>query len=71
MSPRSCKLRSDRALRYDSEVVLERFIEGREFTVGVLEGVALPVGEIITLGEVFDYQLEVPGWRRTGSVSGG
>jgi D-alanine-D-alanine ligase len=45
----------DRALRSDDEVMLERFISGREFTVGVLEGVALPVGEIIPPGEVFDY----------------
>jgi len=44
------------ARRYDAEVMLERFIPGREFTVGILEGVALPVGEIITPGEVFDYQ---------------
>jgi D-alanine-D-alanine ligase len=44
------------ARRYDTEVMLERFIPGREFTVGVLDGVALPVGEIITPGEVFDYQ---------------
>ena len=46
----------DRALRFDDEVMLERFIPGREFTVGVLEGVALPVGEIIAFGEVFDYE---------------
>jgi len=44
------------ARRYDTEVMLERFIPGREFTVGVLDGAALPVGEIITPGEVFDYQ---------------
>jgi D-alanine-D-alanine ligase len=46
----------DRALRFDDEVMLERFIPGREFTVGVLEGVALPAGEIISKGEVFDYE---------------
>jgi D-alanine-D-alanine ligase len=46
----------DRALRYDDEVMLERFIAGREFTVGVLDGAALPVGEIIPRGEVFDYE---------------
>lgn len=46
----------ERARAYGAEVMLERFIAGREFTVGVLEGVALPVGEIITPGEVFDYQ---------------
>jgi D-alanine-D-alanine ligase len=46
----------DRALRYDDEVMVERFIAGREFTVGMLEGVALPAGEIIAPGEVFDYE---------------
>jgi D-alanine-D-alanine ligase len=46
----------DRALRYDDEVMLEKFIAGREFTVGVLDGIALPVGEIIPRGEVFDYE---------------
>jgi D-alanine-D-alanine ligase len=46
----------DRAGAYDSEVMLEAFIAGREFTVGILEGEALPVGEIIAPGEVFDYQ---------------
>jgi D-alanine-D-alanine ligase len=35
---------------------LERFIPGREFTVGILDGFALPVGEIFAPGEVFDYQ---------------
>jgi D-alanine-D-alanine ligase len=46
----------ERAGAYDSEVMLEAFIAGREFTVGILEGEALPVGEIIVPGEVFDYQ---------------
>jgi D-alanine-D-alanine ligase len=44
------------AERFDSEVMVERFIPGRELTVGILDGEALPVGEIITPGEVFDYQ---------------
>jgi D-alanine-D-alanine ligase len=44
------------ARRFDDEVMVERFIPGRELTVGVLEGKALPVGEIIAPGEVFDYQ---------------
>jgi D-alanine-D-alanine ligase len=46
----------DRAGGYDSEVMLEAFIAGREFTVGILEAKALPVGEIIAPGDVFDYQ---------------
>ncbi len=44
------------AQRHDDEVMVERFIAGRELTVGVLEGRALPVGEIIVPGEVFDYR---------------
>ena len=36
--------------------MIEKFIAGREFTVGVLDGAALPVGEIIAPGEVFDYE---------------
>jgi D-alanine-D-alanine ligase len=41
---------------FDDEVMIERFIPGREFTVGILEGAALPAGEIIAPGEVFDYK---------------
>lgn len=43
------------AHQFDDEVMAERFIAGREFTVGVLEDRALPVGEIIAPREVFDY----------------
>jgi D-alanine-D-alanine ligase len=44
------------AERYDNEVMVERFVPGRELTVGILEGEALPVGEIITKSGIFDYQ---------------
>jgi len=53
--PKELQSAIDAALRFDDEVMLERFIPGREFTVGVLDGAALPVGEIIPPGEVFDY----------------
>jgi D-alanine-D-alanine ligase len=47
----------DFAFRYDNEVMLEQFIPGREFTVGVLEGKALTAGEIIPQeSEIFDYR---------------
>src|ERR1700733_11080770 len=42
--------------RYDDEVMVERFVPGRELTVGILEGEPLPVGEIITKSGIFDYQ---------------
>lgn len=44
------------ARAFDTEVMIESFVPGREFTVGILEGQALPVGEIIAPGEIFDYQ---------------
>lgn len=41
---------------FDDEVMLERFVPGRELTVGVLDGQALAVGEIIpSEGDIFDY----------------
>jgi D-alanine-D-alanine ligase len=46
----------DAARACDDEVMIEKFVGGREFTVGVLDGAALPVGEIIVPGEVFDYR---------------
>jgi D-alanine-D-alanine ligase len=44
------------ASRYDDEVMIERFVPGRELTVGVLGDIALPVGEIISKHEIYDYE---------------
>jgi D-alanine-D-alanine ligase len=44
------------AFRYDDEVMLERFVQGRELTVGVLGETPLPVGEIIPKHEIYDYE---------------
>jgi len=44
------------ARRWDDEVMIERFIPGRELTVGVLGTEALPPGEIIPKHELFDYE---------------
>jgi len=44
------------ALEYDERAVVERCIEGRELTVGILGDRALPVIEIHPGGEIFDYR---------------
>ncbi len=44
------------ALRYDTEVLLEEKIQGREATVGILGDRALPVVEIRVKNGVFDYR---------------
>ena len=43
------------AFEYEEEVLVEDYIEGREFSVGVLDGVALPVIEIIPKQGFYDY----------------
>ena len=44
------------AFKHDDEVMLEQFIAGRELTVCILGGTALPVGEIIAKKEIYDYE---------------
>lgn len=44
------------AFQYDDEVMIERFVPGRELTVGVLGDEALPVGEIFPEHDVYDYE---------------
>ncbi|MEX1182686.1 MAG: D-alanine--D-alanine ligase [Gemmatimonadota bacterium] len=46
----------DLAARFDDEVMIEVFVPGRELTVPVLGGDALPVGEILFEKEIFDYE---------------
>lgn len=46
----------DDAYEHDDEVMIEKFIPGRELTVGILGDVALPVGEIIPKHEIYDYE---------------
>src|SRR5690606_32573441 len=44
----------EHAFSFDSEVMLERYIEGRELTVGILDDKPLAVGEIIpATGPIF------------------
>lgn len=45
----------DKAFAFGEEVIIERFVPGREITVGVLAGKALPVVEIIPHGGVYDF----------------
>lgn len=46
----------EEAFRYDEEVVIEQYIKGREFSVGVMDGKALPVIEIAPLQGFYDYK---------------
>ena len=55
----------DKAFREDTQVLVEEFISGREFTVGVyksLKGITvLPITEVITKNDFFDYEAKYQG----------
>jgi D-alanine-D-alanine ligase len=44
------------AFRYDSQLLVEEKIVGRETTVGILDGVALPVVEVCPKAGAYDYR---------------
>ena len=46
--------------KYDQEVLIEKFIRGRELTIGILGDQALPVLEIIAKGGVYDFTNKYP-----------
>jgi len=43
------------AKKYESELIIEKMVTGREFSVGILDGVPLPVIEIIPNEGFYDY----------------
>ena len=55
----------DKAFNEDEQVLVEEFIKGREFTIGVFrskgEIIALPMTEIISKKEFFDYEAKYEG----------
>lgn len=54
--PKDLRPAVDEAYRHDDEVIIERFVPGRELTVPILGIDPLPVGEIIVEREIFDYE---------------
>lgn len=44
------------AFKYESKVLVEQYVKGREFTCGVIEGKALPVVEIAPKNGFYDYK---------------
>jgi D-alanine-D-alanine ligase len=54
--PTELKAAIELARSFDSEVMVERYVAGRELTVGILDDQALAVGEIVVrTGPIFDY----------------
>lgn len=51
-----CAEAVEKAFAYDEQVVVEQYIKGREFSVGVIEGEALPIIEIAPLQGFYDYK---------------
>lgn len=55
----------DKAFMEDDQVLIEEMIEGREFTIGVFKSgneiITLPITEVITKKDFFDYQAKYEG----------
>ncbi|HEV8283709.1 MAG TPA: D-alanine--D-alanine ligase [Chitinophagaceae bacterium] len=55
----------EKAFREDDQVLIEEFIEGREFTVGVFKTkgniIVLPITEVISKKDFFDYEAKYEG----------
>lgn len=55
----------EKAFREDDQVLVEEFIKGREFTIGVFKSkgkiIALPITEVITKKEFFDFEAKYLG----------
>jgi D-alanine-D-alanine ligase len=55
----------EKAFKEDDQVLVEEFIEGREFTVGVFKTkgniIVLPITEVISKRDFFDYEAKYEG----------
>lgn len=45
----------EESFKYEDEVVIEQYVKGREFSIGVIDGEALPIIEIIPKEGFYDY----------------
>ena len=54
-TPDELKRVLDEIFQHYNEILVESYISGTEVTVGLIDGKALPVVEIIPPGEIFDY----------------
>ena len=56
----NCKEELDKALKdafsYEEEILIEKYIKGREFSVGVINNKALPIIEIAPIEGFYDYK---------------
>jgi len=44
------------ALVYEADIIVEQYIKGREFSIGVVDGEAYPIIEIAPIGGFYDYK---------------
>ena len=55
----------EKAFKEDNQVLIEEFIKGREFTIGVFKSkgeiIALPITEVFTTQDFFDYEAKYNG----------
>lgn len=55
-TPEEYEAALNNAFEYEDEILVEEYIDGREFSVGILNGKALPVIEIVVNEGFYDYK---------------
>lgn len=55
-SPDEFKSALDDAFKWEDELVIEEYVKGREFSIGVIEDKALPIIEIAPIEGFYDYE---------------
>lgn len=55
-TPEEAKKAVEDAVQYGSDVIIEEYVKGREFSIGVVDGQALPIIEIAPLQGFYDYK---------------
>ena len=54
--PKELEQALSEAFSYEENVIVEEYVEGREFSVGVIDGEALPIIEIAPVEGFYDYK---------------
>jgi D-alanine-D-alanine ligase len=57
------------AAKYDRKLLVEKFVSGRELTIGILGDQALPIIEIIPKGGFYDFNTKYPFLNPTAGAS--
>lgn len=60
----------DEAFKWEDNLIIEEYVEGREFSIGVIDYKALPVIEIAPIQGFYDYKNKIQSRQCSGNLPG-